>query len=120
MPIAIASRSTRPLRSARAAAAPDVALPIATTWLVLGCLGVLAVPALRGTSNWFGWLPFWLVLMPAAQCLILRWRPLLAASHTTLVRVHARRRVRATRIARPNRRSPQQRSIWAVAFCASR
>jgi len=116
MPIATASRPTRPSRTAHAAA-PDFALHIATAWLVLGCIGVLTIPALRGTSTWFGWLPFWLVLMPAAECLLLRWRPLLAASRTTLSRVRAHRRGRATNSTRRNRRSAaQQRSIWAVAF----
>ncbi len=113
MPIAKTARSARPSRIA--VAAPDLALHIATTWLVFGCLTVLAVPALRGTSTWFGWLPLWFVLMPAAECLLLRWRPLLQASRVTLARVRARRRAHASGTRR-NRRSMQRRSIWAVAL----
>lgn len=113
MPIATASRPTRPSRTAHAAA-PDFALHIATAWLVLGCIGVLAIPALRGTSTWFGWLPFWLVLMPAAECLLLRWRPLLAASRTTLSRMresrqhrHLSRRTKKQHSARRTHSRPQ-------------
>lgn len=117
MQIATKPHSTRLSRAATPVAAPDLARHIAAAWLVLGCVAVLTVPALRGTSTWFGWLPFWLVLMPAAECLLLRWRPLLAASRKRLARVRAHHRGRATNSMRRNRRSiAQQRSIWAVAF----
>jgi len=115
MPITTATRSIRAPR-APAAAAPDFALHIAAAWLALGCLGVLAIPALRGTSTWLGWLPFWLVLMPAAECMLLRWRSLLAASRTTLARVRTRRRGRGTHGLHRNRRAAQRQSIWAVAL----
>jgi|SRR6516164_6569664 hypothetical protein len=114
MPTAITSRFARPLRTVQASPAPDFALPIATAWLVLGSLAVLTVPSLRGSSAWFGWLPFWLVLMPAAECLILRWSLLMEASRMTLARV--RRRGHAARGTRRNRRSVQRRSILAVAL----
>lgn len=115
--MSIATTRSRAPRFAARAAAPDLAQRIASIWLVLGCLAVVSVPALRGSSAWFGWLPFWLVLMPAAQCLILRWRQVLVASHATLVRLRARRRGRTARAMRRNRKSLQRRpSIWAVAF----
>jgi len=60
---------------------PAIALRIAQTWLVFGCLAVLCMPALRDRSEWLGWMPLWLIVVPAAQLLILRWRSLLAASH---------------------------------------
>lgn len=45
---------------------PDRRLRIALRRaLWLGAALVLAVPAARGDSAWFGWLPLWLVGMPA-------------------------------------------------------
>ena len=58
------------LSTSRAAVAavhqPDRRLRIAL-WraLWLGAAMVLAVPAARGDSTWLGWLPLWLVGMPA-------------------------------------------------------
>ncbi len=62
------STSRRPLR------AP---LPVwNVTWLVLGTLGLLAIPPLRG-GNFSGWtMPFWLVVAPLVNLLWLsraRW-----------------------------------------------
>ena len=34
--------------------------------VILGTLAVLLVPAARGSSDWLGWLPLWLVGMPLA------------------------------------------------------
>lgn len=34
-------------------------------WLALGIAAVVLVPAMRGSSEWFGWWPLWLVGMPA-------------------------------------------------------
>jgi len=34
--------------------------------VILGALAVLLVPAARGTSDWFGFLPLWLLGMPLA------------------------------------------------------
>ena len=34
--------------------------------VVLGALAVLLVPAARGNSDWFGFLPLWLLGMPLA------------------------------------------------------
>ena len=35
------------------------------TWLTWGALAVLLIPAARAQTAWFGWLPMWLVAMPA-------------------------------------------------------
>ena len=37
--------------------------------VTLGTLAVLLIPAARGSSEWFGWLPLWLVGMPLAAWL---------------------------------------------------
>ena len=34
--------------------------------VILGTLAILFIPAARGGSEWFGWLPLWLVGMPVA------------------------------------------------------
>ena len=44
--------------------------------VILGALAVLLVPAARGSSAWFGWLPLWLVGMPLAAWWSLRGFPL--------------------------------------------
>ena len=36
------------------------------TAVILGALAVLLVPAARGNSDWFGFLPLWLLGMPLA------------------------------------------------------
>ena len=58
----------------QAANEPTIALGIVQAWMTLGILALICIPALRGTSPWFGWLPFWLVAMPAVEWLLLRWR----------------------------------------------
>lgn len=70
---------------------PAIALRIAKTWLAFGCFAVLCVPALRGRSEWLGWMPLWLIVVPAAQLLILRWRALFATTRGMLRRLHHRR-----------------------------
>ena len=61
--------------------------------VILGTLAVLLVPAARGSSEWLGWLPLWLVGMPLAAWWSLRGFPLPAVA----VRLPRRRRVQATR-----------------------
>lgn len=61
--------------------------------VILGTLAVLLVPAARGSSEWLGWLPLWLVGMPLAAWWSLRGFPLPAV----VVRLPRRRRVQATR-----------------------
>lgn len=68
-----------------------IALRILQTWLALGSLALLCFPQLRGSSTWIGWLPFWLVVAPLADLLILRWRSLLGLSRTTFANLRRRR-----------------------------
>ena len=68
--------------------------------VILGALAVLLIPAARGRSEWFGWLPLWLVGMPLAAWWSLRGFPLPAA---TALRLPRRRRVQARRRAQPRR-----------------
>ena len=44
--------------------------------VILGTLAVLLIPAARGSSDWLGWLPLWLVGMPLAAWWSLRGFPL--------------------------------------------
>ncbi len=61
--------------------------------VILGTVAVLLVPAARGSSDWLGWLPLWLVGMPLAAWWSLRGFPLPAVA----VRLPRRRRVQARR-----------------------
>ncbi|MGH8123783.1 MAG: hypothetical protein ACREPT_13545 [Rudaea sp.] len=70
----------------------QIAAAIAWTWLALGSVSLLCFPALWGSSVCFGWLPFWLLVAPLADLLILRWRPLLSWSHATFANLRRRRR----------------------------
>jgi hypothetical protein len=36
------------------------------TWLLWGTVAVLLLPAARGHTAWLGWMPLWLVAMPAS------------------------------------------------------
>ena len=73
--------------------------------VILGTLAVLLIPAARGSSDWLGWLPLWLVGMPLAAWWSLRGFPLPAVA----VRLPRRRRVQATR--RSVRRLPQPAAL---------
>ncbi len=73
--------------------------------VILGTVAVLLVPAARGSSDWLGWLPLWLVGMPLAAWWSLRGFPLPAVA----VRLPRRRRVQATR--RSVRRLPQPAAL---------
>ena len=73
--------------------------------VILGTLAVLLIPAARGSSDWLGWLPLWLVGMPLAAWWSLRGFPLPAVA----VRLPRRRRVQATR--RTTRRVPVVASL---------
>ena len=61
--------------------------------VILGALAVLLVPAARGSSAWFGWLPLWLLGMPLAAWWSLRRFPL----PTLALRLPRRRRAQARR-----------------------
>ena len=61
--------------------------------VILGTLAVLLIPAARGSSEWFGFLPLWLVGMPLAAWWSLRGLPLPEVA----LRLPRRRRVQARR-----------------------
>lgn len=61
--------------------------------VILGTLAVLLIPAARGSSEWLGWLPLWLVGMPLAAWWSLRGCPLPRVA----VALPRRRRVQALR-----------------------
>ena len=44
--------------------------------VILGTLAILLIPAARGSNEWLGWLPLWLVGMPLAAWWSLRGFPL--------------------------------------------
>jgi hypothetical protein len=70
--------------------APDAQLERALRRIVLaGALLVLAIPAARGSSQWLGALPLWLLAMPLACC----W----ALHRFRLPRLQARAPTNATR-----------------------
>ena len=74
-------------------ARPDPALEaLLRRWLALGLLAVALVPALRGSSAWFGWWPMWLVAMPAVA-----WWALHRFRLPSGLRVARRRRGRQAR-----------------------
>ena len=61
--------------------------------VILGALAVLLIPAARGHSDWFGFLPLWLLGMPLAAWWSVSGFPLprLAAALPRRRRVQARR-----------------------------
>ena len=61
--------------------------------VILGALAVLLIPAARGSSQWFGWLPLWLLGMPLAAWWSLRRFPLPQVA----LRMPRRRRAQARR-----------------------
>ena len=68
--------------------------------VILGTLAILFIPAARGGSEWFGWLPLWLVGMPLAAWWSLRGFPL---PQMTMARMPRRRRAQALRRGRGRR-----------------
>lgn len=76
--------------------------------VILGTVAVLLVPAARGSSEWLGWLPLWLVGMPLAAWWSLRRFPLPRVGlrvprrrrSQALRRVHGQRQSRPARVAR--------------------
>ena len=71
--------------------------------VILGTLAILFIPAARGGSEWFGWLPLWLVGMPVAAWWSLRGFPL---PQMAMARVPRRRRAQALRRGRGRRAMP--------------
>lgn len=70
--------------------------------VIVGTLAVLLIPAARGSSEWLGWLPMWLVGMPLAAWWSLRRFPLprVGLQMPRRRRVQALRRPRARRTAK--------------------
>lgn len=71
--------------------------------VILGTLAILFIPAARGGSEWFGWLPLWLVGMPLAAWWSLRGFPL---PQMAMARMPRRRRAQALRRGRGRRAMP--------------
>ena len=69
-------------------------------WLVAGCAACLLIPDARGVDAWFGWLPFWLIVAPALDLVVLRHRQLAG---------HAKARELAAWLARLARRRAARR-----------
>ena len=85
-------------------------------WFALGALAFASVPALRMRDPFWGWLPFWLLVAPLLDLLLLNRCRLAATSRALLVRVRRRRRParqQATRLRtrRVLRRIPQLATI---------
>lgn len=76
------------------------------TWLGLGLLALLLLPAARGHSLLIGWLPFWLVLAPLSALLAGERLRLAAAVSAWARRRRSRTRRRAPQARRISRRSP--------------
>ena len=72
--------------------------------VILGTLVVLLLPAARGSSQWLGWWPLWLVGMPLSAWWSLRGFPLPAVA----LRLPRRRPLQARR--RQPRRGPHARA----------
>ena len=74
-------------------------------WFVLGAVAVAALPSARGDAVLFGWLPFWLLVVPAVALMTLYRHVLAAAWRARLVRATPRRRrgASAVRTARARR-----------------
>ncbi|WP_343237154.1 hypothetical protein [Xanthomonas sp. XNM01] len=67
--------------------------------LLAGLAAVLLVPALRGSSDWLGWMPLWLVGMPlAAWWALHRFRLPPALARILRRRSQARRGAQARRL----------------------
>ncbi|HET6604453.1 MAG TPA: hypothetical protein VFG21_09610 [Xanthomonadaceae bacterium] len=75
--------------------------PLLRHWLLLGATAVLLLPAARGDSLLLGWLPFWLVLAPAAMLAVAERSRLAAALRILLVRPQRRRRASLTLLVSP-------------------
>jgi hypothetical protein len=75
------------------------------TWITWGALAVLLLPAARGHTAWLGWMPLWLVAMPATAWWALH-RFALPRWPVNAVREGQRRRRRGAPQARRRERNP--------------
>ena len=84
-------------------------------WLGGGMLGLLLFPPLRGVVDGWGWMPLFLVLMPAAVLLVnALLRPVPAPGHLPRRAVPRRADPRHAARARPRRRRLPQRQLVAL------
>ena len=62
-------------------------------WITAGCAVLICFPAMRAIDPFFGWLPFWLVIAPTIDLIVLRHRRLSARAVAwwTRARQHRRR-----------------------------
>lgn len=110
MPLSSSRHSPRSQAAARQAAAPDPQVLRGVRQVALAGLALVLVwPAARGSSDWLGWLPLWLVGMPwLAWWSLYRFRlpqALLRRRSNRRRGPQARRRTRAVpRPARPDLR----------------
>lgn len=91
-------------------------------WLLCGLAALTIFPALRERSALLGWLPFWLIVAPALDLLLLerdRLRDRLMAMPRALL-VRARRRRRPTSQARRHMRHRRARLRPLLAALLSR
>ena len=101
-------------------------LPLRTAlWLWAGCglVALLLFPELRERSVAIGWLPFWLVVAPLADLLLLdrvRLMALPRVLHEKLALVRARQRRRPARQARRHMRHRRARLRPLLAALLSR
>ena len=86
-------------------------------WLLCGCAALICVPELRGFDPMFGWVPFWLVVAPALDLVLLRRRQLLAGTLDLWARIEHRRRT-SQPAQRRQRRSRGGRRIRPLARAA--
>ena len=106
------SSARKPTLQSQAAARPRIALALAAIWFSLGCVALLLVPELRGSDPWLGWLPFWLVGVPAIEWALLRMYRSGFMASTDVARARVRRAIVV--------RSTSSRRIRTPALNASR
>ncbi|WP_447595777.1 hypothetical protein [Stenotrophomonas rhizophila] len=107
MPLSSSRHSPRSQAAARLASTPD---PQVLRWVRQAALAGLALvlvwPAARGSSEWLGWLPLWLVGMPwLAWWSLYRFRlPTALLRRRSSGRRRGPQARRRTRVARPDLR----------------
>lgn len=100
MPIWSPTSATSSHPGRRADAPEPVLERVLRYWFAGGLLGVCLVPALRGSSEWIGWGPLWLVGMPLAAWWALhhfRLPPAVPAMAARLRRLRPRAQARRRR-----------------------
>lgn len=84
-------------------------------WIAAGAVVCGLFPPLRGHDPLLGWLPFWLIVAPAIDLVLLRRHSLLAVARTCLVR-----RARYRRPARQARRLRRDQFLMPRRFFSMR